>query len=59
MPHKQCVTTSLQPTQRSFKEPPRAKKGFVLRAKRAARKRETACGASDGVSVDKSSHFGQ
>jgi hypothetical protein len=33
-----------QPLQRSFTEPPRAKKGFVLRAKRAARKRETACG---------------
>jgi hypothetical protein len=41
---RQCVITSLQPAQRSFTEPPRAKKGFVLRAKRAARKRETACG---------------
>jgi hypothetical protein len=41
---RQCVTTNLQESQRSFNEPPRAKNGFVLRANRAARKRETACG---------------
>jgi hypothetical protein len=41
-PHMQWLGTKRQPAHRSPLMPPRAMKGLALRAKRAARKRETA-----------------
>jgi hypothetical protein len=40
--HRQWLGISLQPGQYASREPPRAKKGFELRASRAVRNRETA-----------------
>jgi hypothetical protein len=45
----QWLGTNRQPGQRSPLMPPRAKKGLALRAKRAARRRETACGSGNGA----------
>jgi hypothetical protein len=49
--HKQCVTTRRQASQCTKREPPRARKGFELRAMRLARKRATACGAGGDWTV--------
>ena len=44
--HRQWLMTKRQPAQRSALEPPRAKNGLELRARRAVRRRLTAWGVA-------------
>ena len=41
--HRQWLTTRRQPAQRGTSDPPRARKGLEARARRAVRRRDTAC----------------